>query len=269
MTDLKNLLEDAAGDEPAITEDLLDADLNRGRRSATRRRSVGVVAAAAGTAGAVAAALLIAPGGPRAEPGIASTVTATPTPSGKASTRATPDRPSRPTKFELPIEERLPRAPAPATPVKLVPDGKVRPGTDLVCDLKPEGWKPVVWNESGEKHSELSYQHPTLHETGKYNPSTTRIRVRHAFFYDDGNGRKLVEKYDGTWDELSFRHRKAGDRTAVVSGSSQGPENDSNGLRDFHMKMSETRLIQVANSASALGWDLPTALRFVGSCHYK
>lgn len=263
MTDLKNRLDEAAGEEPAITDQDLAADLRRGQRSARRRQLTGMVAGVAATALVIGGGWTLLPDSDQSapsDPGVAATPSARPSKGRPTAGRMT----SRPVPFP---ESTLPPVPAPDRPVELVPDGEVRKGTDLVCDLKPKGWKAKVYASGGVDESELNYYDPKVPD-GKYHDSTTRIRVRHARFHKEGN-RMLVEKYSNTWDELKFRQRRAGDRWAVVSGSSQGPDTDANGLRDFHMKMSSTKLIQVANSATGLGWDLPTALRFVGSCHYK
>jgi hypothetical protein len=266
MTDLKNLLEEAAGEEPAITDDTLAGYLRRGRRSARRRQLTGVVAGVAATALVIGGGWALLPDTKRAsvEPDVAATPSATPSTRLPGKSRPTA---GQMTSWPVPLpESTLPPVPAPDHPVELVPDGKVRAGTDLVCDLKPKGWQAKVYPSAAANESEMSYFDPKL-PAGKYHEVTTSLRVRHARFYKEGN-RMLVEKYSNTWEELKFRQRRAGDRWAVVSGSSQGPDIDANGLRDFHMRMSETKLIQVFNSATGLGWDLPTALRFVGSCHY-
>lgn len=256
MTDLKDLLEHAAGDEPAITETLLDADVSRGRRSVRRRRGLGLAAAAAGTAAAVTAAFLFAPGGPQAEPEVASTATTTPT-----------NEPMTSPDYRLPPEELLPFAGA-ARPVKLVRDGAVRPGTDLVCDLKPEGWKVKVWpGDSGNTSTQLTYYHPTLHDTGRYHENSTQLEVSPAGFRRGDHGELLMEKAEGTWEQQKNRHR-VGTRELVTYGGT-GPE--TAGVwerREVLSRVTRTKLIQV-NGASSLGWDMPTLLRFTASCHFS
>ena len=164
----------------------------------------------------------------------------------------------------LPGREGIPalptqRPPVPAQPVRLVADGIVRPGSDLVCGLKPEGWKAVVRKAGRDgSRAELYFNDPAAGNPAKYAPGSASLRVRHAVIYPDGNGRMLVEKYDKTWAELP--HVQAGTRQAVVSGAALGK-------RDVHMRMSSTQLIQVI-SATGLGWDLPTLLKFTGSCGY-
>ncbi len=65
MTDLKSLLERAAGTDPVVTDDDVAADLSRGRRAARRRRFAGAgltTVAAAVVVGALAVPLAFAPG---------------------------------------------------------------------------------------------------------------------------------------------------------------------------------------------------------------
>jgi hypothetical protein len=64
MTDLKNLLEQAAGSDPVVTDAEVAADLGRGRRAARRRRFAGAgltAVAAAVTVGALAVPLAFSP----------------------------------------------------------------------------------------------------------------------------------------------------------------------------------------------------------------
>jgi hypothetical protein len=257
MTDLKNLLAEAAGEEPTITDDDLAADLRRGQTSLRRRRFVGVVSGTTATALVVGASWALLPDavptGAPLEPGVA------------APTRSKPT-----TSPVLPETERIrkdqlhlpPNVPRPAKPVELVPDGVVRAGSNLVCDLKPKGWTVKTWSEPANGN-ELIISDPKLKNPKKYNETSTRLRVRHARFFPGKNGRMEVEKYSNTWEELP--HLMAGEREAVVAPRDLPL---SNGNRDLHMKMSDSKLIQVANSATGLGWDLATLLRFAGSCHY-
>ncbi|MEU0095363.1 hypothetical protein [Kribbella sp. NPDC006257] len=59
MTDLKHLLDHAAGDEPVLTDADLTADLTRGHRSLRRRRFVGIAGTATGTVAAIGVALSV------------------------------------------------------------------------------------------------------------------------------------------------------------------------------------------------------------------
>jgi hypothetical protein len=61
MTDLKELLDDAAGPEPVVTDADLAADLSRGQRALKRRRSIGILTGSVATAAAVAAGWALGP----------------------------------------------------------------------------------------------------------------------------------------------------------------------------------------------------------------
>ncbi len=105
---------------------------------------------------------------------------------------------------------------------------------------------------------ELYFTDPAL-DPAKYSIGATYPKVRHAGIYPDGStGRMLVEKYDKTWDELP--HVAAGTRQAIVAGA-------TGGSRDVHMRMSGTKLLQIADTRN-LGRDQSTLLRFTGSCGY-
>jgi hypothetical protein len=229
MTDLKELLETAAGTDPALTDDDLLADLRRGKRS-VRRRQLGAMAGGATAVALVAVgAWAVLPGGQNS--GLDSPPAGSPT--------------------TLPSIDRTRIVKVARTPVKLVADGVQRPGADLVCGLKPEGWKVSVFQAQGGMLSEISF----APAQGKDN-----LSVRHAGIHPDDTGRMLVEKYDQTWEELP--HVRAGSREAVVAGTRSG-------MRDVHMRMSSTQLIQVRDAAASLNWDLSTLLRFAGSCGFK
>lgn len=110
MTDLKQLLDAAAGAEPGLTDADLSADLDRGRRAACRRRVIGI-----GTA-AVATALVVGVGWSALPSG---------TQQGELETAAGPT----PTASALPATE----------PVALVANTTPFPGATS-CDLIPQGW---------------------------------------------------------------------------------------------------------------------------------
>ncbi|WP_328992562.1 hypothetical protein OG394_39835 [Kribbella sp. NBC_01245] len=256
MTDLKRLLADAAGDEPAVTDDHLAADLRRGQTSLRRRRLAGVISGTVATALVIGAGYAVLPGlgssaGAPLDSGVAAQTTPTPSPSRTLSE----DQKEKIRRSEA--EANLPRVPKPAKPVPLVADGKVRPGTDLVCDLMPKGWEVKVWNLAGNE-SELIITDPNLKNPTKYNKTSTRMRVRHAAMINN-----VPEKYGELWVDL--QHFQAGEREAVVAPVH---EPASDGTRDIHMKLTNTKLLQVTANATGLGWDLATVLRFTGSCRY-
>jgi hypothetical protein len=263
MTDLKDLLDNAAGTDPAVTDDDLMADLRRGKRSARRRHFAGV-------AGGATAIALVAAGAwavlPDADPtGLDSG------PAGQTAATQPPSQVVRPpsagpvpttAKRTGPDHSRPPvQAPAPARPVKLVPDGVVRPGTDLVCGLKPEGWEPVVYKSpKGVAFSSMVFKGPGL-DPIKYEVDSTELSLRHARIWNE-NGQMLVEKYGQTWESLP--HVMAGSRQAVATLSNLPKAITS---RDVHMRMGATQLLQTTGPR-ALGWDLPTQLRFTASCTF-
>lgn len=253
MTDLRNLLDTAAGDEPAVTDQHLAADLQRGRTSLRRRRFSGVVSGVAAVSLVVGGAWTLLPrmgDGTTEAPQVAAGPTTPPSPPARTRVKGTATAPP----------PGLPLPKAANRPVALVPDGVTRPGTTLVCDLMPKGWTVKAWSMP-ENPDELVISDPALDAT-KYVEGSTWIRVRHARFYPDAKGRLVVpEKYSKSWDE--FPHVKAGKREAIVAPY-KSPA--SNGLLDVHVKVSATKLVQVMNGAPSLGWDRATLLRFAGSC---
>lgn len=259
MTDLKRLLGDAAGDEPAVTDDDLAADLRRGQISLRRRRLAGVISGAVATTLVIGAGYAVLPGlgssGDPLDSGVAAQTNPTPSSLPTASRTLSQGEKDAIRRFEAAANR--PWVPKPAQPVPLVADGKVRPGTDLVCDLMPKGWQVKVWNMAGNE-SELIITDPNLKDPNKYNETSTRMRVRHARMINN-----VPEKYGETWDKL--KHFQAGEREAIVAPTST-PASD--GIRDVHMKLSDTKLLQVTADANGLGWDLATVLRFTGSCRY-
>lgn len=258
MTDLKDLLENAAGADPAVTDNDLMADLRRGKRSVRRRHFAGV-------AGGATAVALVAAGAWAVLPGADSTGLDS-QPAGRTAaappSQAVLPPSAQPTKAKRtpPDHSRPPvQAPAPDRPVKLVPDGVVRPGTDLVCGLKPEGWEPVVYKSSnGVAFSSMVFESAEL-DPAQYDEASTRLSVRHARIWNE-NGKLLVEKYGQTWESLP--HVMAGSRQAVATLSNLPKAIIS---RDVHMRMGPTQLLQTTGPR-ALGWDLPTMLRFTASC---
>ncbi|GAA3599621.1 hypothetical protein [Kribbella ginsengisoli] len=256
MTDLKTLLDQAAGPDPILTDDDLLGDLRRGKRSARRRQLAGVGGGATVLAVMAVGAWAVLPGAH--DTGLGSGPAGQPAPPANAvlpSSVPTTAKSGPPDRTHPPVQ-----APAPATPVKLVPDGVVRPGTDLVCGLKPEGWEPVVYKSSKIASSSLVFQNPELDPT-KYDESSTRLTVRHAKIWNE-NGQLLVEKYGQTWESLP--HVMAGSRQAVATLSDLPKAITS---RDVHMRMGPTQLLQTTGPR-ALGWDLPTLLRFTASCSF-
>lgn len=276
MTSFKQLLDEAAGDDPGITDADLAADLRRGQQSLRRRRFAGVASAAVATAVVAGGVWTAVPGAGR--PGTAPDPAATGSAAASASptpkpTKTTKRTTAKPTATSGPGRQITPRKtpppgyrpplqpPRPAQPVALVPDGKLRKGTNLVCDLKPKGWTVTAFiDPTSENFSTLTYTDPQLKNPGQYTVSTT-MRVLPARIYRGANGRMEVDKYGVPWEDLP--HVRAGDKEAVVTG----PDGTaSKGVGEVHVRVGTTKLVQVSNDATGLGWDQPTLLRFAGSC---
>lgn len=255
MTDLKDLLDQAAGPDPLLTDDDLLADLRRGKRSVRRRQLAGMAAGATAVAVVAAGVWAVMPGGQNT--GLDAPVAGQTSPTQSPATVGKPfEQQSIP-----PDRSKAPTgAPIPAKPVKLVPDGVVRAGTDLVCGLKPEGWTVTVYRSSGVSTSELILAAPGV-DPAKSSFGSATLSVRHAKIWNE-NGQLLVEKYAQTWESLP--HVRAGSRQAVATLSGQ-PNSVID--RDVHMRMGPTQLIQT-HGGRAVHWDLPTLLRFTGSCGF-
>ncbi|MEV8378341.1 hypothetical protein AB0P21_36725 [Kribbella sp. NPDC056861] len=228
MTDLKELLESAAGTDPAFTDEELLADLRRGKRSVRRRQFAAMAGGATAVALVAVGAWAVLPGGQTA--GLDAPAAGSPTP------------------LPLPPIDKSRIVKVVGAPVPLVADGVERSGVDLVCGLKPKGWRVTVFQAQRGMLSEMTFSPPQGNE---------KLVVRHAGIHPDDTGRMLVEKYDKTWEELP--HVRAGSREAVVAGTRPG-------MRDVHIRIRSTKLIQVYESAPSLHWDLATLLRFTGSC---
>ncbi|WP_405056782.1 hypothetical protein OG474_29090 [Kribbella sp. NBC_01505] len=258
MTDLKHLLDDAAGPEPATTDTDLDGDLARGHRAVRRRRLTGIAAGTVATAAVLGAAWSFLPGGTTADttPQVAAT-TAKPSaePSAKPSTKPS-DMPPPPRSVPGPLP------PKPAVPVALVPNTRPMPGK-ITCDLIPQGWSvDFTFPGTSEDWEQKELFDPKLENPGQYRENSTRIRVRQSEMRDEGHG-LVPDKYSDTWAELP--HVRAGSKEAVIS---TGTKED--GLREVHVRQGKTaRLVAVMNYTPSLGWDEATLLKFAGSCHYK
>jgi hypothetical protein len=251
MTDLKQLLDDAAGPEPAVTDTDLRTDLTRGRRALRRRRITGIATGAVATAAVIGVAWSVLPSG--------STSNTVPGPADRTTTRPTPSvhTPVRP-----PVDHRgLP--PIPSEPVALVANTTPFPGR-ITCDLVPKGWAvdftvPAVTKTDWEQKELYD---PGLRNPGQYHEYTYTVRVRQVEMMDNGEG-LTADKYTEAWTKLP--KVRAGGKEAVIStGDSR------NGLREVHVRQGRTtHLVAVFNHANNLGWDEATLLKFAGSCHYR
>jgi hypothetical protein len=252
MTDLRGLLDHAAGEEPAVTGEELFADLARGRRAARRRRVAAAGSAAAATALVVAATWAVLPGTSLStEPGIVGSPT--PTTSTRASEAPMTTEPRR---APVPRHTPVTLPPYAARPVRLVQQ-TVRAGM-FRCTLHPAGWVVKRVDDalvSGDEDV-LILVDPRFDSSG-YEPGNDDISVQPSRLMSDGS----VPKYSKGWD--AFPHHRAGGHEAVMSRR-QGP---SGWYGDMFVRTDADRLFQVNVTAHA-GWDLATALRFAGSCDY-
>lgn len=247
MKDLRELMDRAAGEPVALTDTELREFARHGRKAVRLRRGLGLAAVSAATAGVVAAAWLVAPGGPQAEPdaagqGASATATATVTPS--------PTRPVVPT-----VDRRITPPARPAKPVPLVAKTVSSREAGVACSLSPKGW-----TSTGSTLRLRDPRHWRDHE------SFDHIDVRRTEFAVEANGEKHVPKFSMSWDE--FPHYQAGPYQAVVNNAPPTARVPltAGGERDIFLKVGENALIQVWTLAPRLGWDLRTALRFAGSC---
>ncbi|MFG1624234.1 hypothetical protein [Kribbella sp. NPDC049227] len=258
MTDLKELLDRAAGAEPGVSDADLSADLDRGRRALRRRRATGIAS------GAVATALIVGVGW-----SVLPTGTATdgaPEPAGPT-TAATPTPAPMPSRSPgqviggLPGDHRPP-APVPSTPVPLVATAKAFPGP-ITCDLIPQGWavKLVGTKQNGDP-SQQDLTDPNLRNPEQYHAESRYLRIRASQLMDQGEG-LTADKYSTPWTDLP--KVRAGKNEAVIT-----PGNTRNGRRELFVRQGRsTRVVVLSNSAYNLGWDQATLLKFAGSCHYK
>ncbi|TDD62334.1 hypothetical protein E1263_04035 [Kribbella antibiotica] len=246
MTDLKSLLDDAAGQEPALTDADLTGDLDRGRRAVRRRRITGIGAGAAATAAVIGVGWALLPGlsAANTQPQVATTTTPTPQPT-------TDHPPGRPTG---------PLPPKPAVPVELVARTTQFPGR-LTCDLVPKGWTTKLLLRGDDEQVELS--DPNLSNPEQYREYTYQIRLRWATMRDEGHG-LIPDKYSEPWSELP--HVMAGTKEAVSTGKSA-----YDGRTEVFVRQEKTgpRVIVVTDGAVNLGWDEKTLLKFAGSCSHK
>jgi hypothetical protein len=268
MTDLKDLLEHAAGAEPAVTDHDLAADLCRGRRALRRRRGAGVAAAAAATALVVGAGWAVLPGSHLlSEPGVSgATTTAVPTatssPGGSDAERV---EAGRSVGRETPNhgEPNWPPMPWAEQPVQLVRDASAVRGAKVHCAWAPEGWKEKLETAAPEVQyvagSAVMYKDPTSTYPGIPVPPQYRnvvpsdaLKVAIGPFGDKvGNG----------WDAQA--NATAGGKEAAVFTDKGNVTTGRPG--EIFVRIDARRTVQVWVSPRT-GWDVATALRFAGSC---
>lgn len=255
MTDLKDLLENAAGDEPAITEDVLDADVGRGRRSVTRRRTATAITAVTATAAVAIGAWAVLPdslpsGNGAGEPAAQAT-SASPTqpdsrPSGPVKKRTPPGT-------ERPSLSNPPPMPWAATPVSLVRNDKPVPGTTVHCSLIPKGWV------TEGKDSYLYVKDPK----STY-PTHAPEPWDHTWGPGDGNTVTIGPFGDkvGTGWKAQVNAHVNGKEAAVFSDRVDGVMRPL----EIFVRINSELTVQVGPGPRT-GWDVATALRWAGSCN--
>ena len=253
MTDLKDLLDHAAGSEPGTTDADLSADLNRGRRAVRRRRITGIAAGAVATALVVGVGWSVLPSATTTDgsPGPAGLTTA-PTPAPSTSRVIGGDR-----------NDHRPPAPVPSTPVPLVANTTPFPGP-ITCDLVPLGWAvKVVGTKQNGDPSQQDLTDPNLRDPEQYHAQSRYVRIRASQLMDEGKG-LTGDKYTEPWEKLP--HVRAGKNEAVATA----PATSRNGRQEVFVRQGSTiRVVVVTSVAYNLGWDMKTLLKFAGSCHYK
>lgn len=249
MTDLKNLLDEAAGPEPGVTDADLDADLLRGQHALKRRRITGLASGAVATALVIGVGWSVLPSATTSgAPEPASGVTKTPKPTATSSVQRYVD----PDKRKPPV--------IPATAVPLVANTKPFPGV-ITCDLIPKGWAARIAFSAPGAQQQLLYD-PNL-DTKKYHEATYTVTIRQTRLMDEGQG-LTVDKYSTPWTKLP--KVRAGKYQAVTSGVPGSPY----GRQEVFVKPGKgIAIVGVDNNAYNLAWDMNTLLKFAGSCHYK
>lgn len=267
MTSIEELLDEAAGHDPGTTDAELAADLRRGRQALRRRRSAGVAVAAVATAVVVGGVWTVLPGGGPSGtapvPDVAGTTTVSVPPATPAGPLATP----RPIRTNKPHQTRSypgdapVRPPRPGPPVALEKTVTVQQGVGLGCTLHPAGWQVAGWiGPTGVNQGVVSYTDPRPKNPGRYDRVSTRRSVLAARtrLLD---GRLVPDKYSQPWEDMP--HLILGDKEAVVGGDD---EPRRNGIGVVQTWVSRTKLVQLSNGATGLGWDRPTLFRFAAGC---
>ncbi|MFC6158082.1 hypothetical protein [Kribbella jiaozuonensis] len=246
MTDLKELLDEAAGPEPTVTDTDLSADLTRGQRALRRRRITGI------TTGAVATALVIGVGWSVLPSG---TTNGAPDPA--ADTTKTPKVETTPKDYRhLDPDKRKPPV-IPAKPVPLAANSTPFAGVVFTCDLIPRGWAVRSFAK------QIVLYDPKLANSSQYHDATYVLNVWSEDMVDDGDG-LTPAKYGEAWTKLP--KVRAGNQQVVTTGVPGSPY----GRQQVFLRQGNTKhLVTVTNQAWNLAWDMNTLLRFAGSCHYK
>jgi hypothetical protein len=253
MTDLKELLDEAAGPEPTVTDVDLVADLTRGQRALRRRRVTGIATGAVATALVIGVGWSVLPSG---------TTNGAPDPA--ANTTKTPRVMTTPKDYrQLDQDKRKPPV-IPATAVPLVANTTPFPGV-ITCDLIPKGWavRVTLTAAKGGGWEQQELYDPNLRNPKQYHGATFTVAIRQTELMDEGEG-LTVDKYSTPWTKLP--KVRAGKYEAITTGVPGSPY----GRQEVYVKPDRTnRIVGVGNHAYNLAWDMNTLLKFAGSCHYK
>ncbi|GAA1604683.1 hypothetical protein GCM10009804_71180 [Kribbella hippodromi] len=268
MTDLKQLLDDAAGPEPAASTDDLTADLARGHRAVRRRRIASITGGALATALVVGVGWSVLPAATTSSPAPAVKPTVTPTTSAKAPKASTkvpttnakgaPEHPVPPSQKEDP----RPPAPLPATPVPLVVNRSPFPGP-ITCDLIPQGWAVRIKGNAQELYD------PNLKNPMRYRALTSTLLLQAAELMPRPGGGRIDRVPNVPWAQVAMK--RAGKNPAAVFHINDSSGNNLPSQAEVYEQQGATnRLVIVSNYALPLGWiAYPTLLQFADSCHYK
>lgn len=259
MSELKTLLDQVAGTEPAVTDSDLSADLRRGRRAVLRRRTAGAAGVAMTTAAAIGAAYLLAPG--TSVPGTTDAPAASSSSSASMAASVSAIKSSPSSRMSMPPGPMEPQRPPMVwadEPVPLVPNTKVPRGATITCDLMPKGW--VASLRDGGYRSEIMVTDPK----STY-PSVEPPNMNLGWDKADGNSvfyGSFGDKVGNGW---------AAQVTAVVDGKQVAMfTNLGNTMQgrpgEVFVRLSSKVTIQ-AEIGPRTGWDAQTAARWAASCH--
>ena len=257
MTDLKTLLDEAAGPDPAVTDTELAEDLRRGHRVLRRRRAAGIGTVALATAAAIGGVYLLAPTPSVTGTTDAPVATATTSPSARQPLPQTFDP-------EMPPEPSRPPLVWADEPVALVPNEKVPRGATITCDLMPKGW------EFGVRPMRLSGE--TLHRNSIFvrDPKSTYPSVEPPGFslgWDQADGNviswgRFADKVGNGW-AAQVNHVVDGKQVAMFTNRGNSMTGRPG---EVFVRLSRTVTLQ-ARIGPRTGWDTHTAARWVASCH--
>lgn len=262
MTDLKDLLDEAAGSEPGVTDADLSADLDRGRRALRRRRTIGIASGAVATALVIGVGWSVLPSGTtNGTPAPAARTTPTPAQTQSTAKNYVSHQAKRP----IPPTERDDPRPVPpvfAESVPLVKNTKAFPGS-ITCDLIPQGW--AVRAKDGEQE----LYDPSLKDPGQYRALTYTMTIRPSEMLQRPGGIGIDRVADESWARLDGWHAGKNEAAVFVVPDSEGRTSNPFQKEVYARQGHSTHMVVVSNYAWTLSWDQMELLKFAGSCHSK